>query len=78
MKRTFIKKIVFIASIICLFTFAACTGNNAEDLFETARFEELQHNREHAEQLYDEIIRKYPDSEYAGKAKERLAELQNE
>jgi len=70
-----VKFIIFFVLLICLSTFSACTGNNAEDLFETARFEELQRNREHAEQLYNEIILKYPESEYAGKAKERLSEL---
>jgi outer membrane protein assembly factor BamD (BamD/ComL family) len=44
-------------------------------IFETAQFEEVQNNQEHAKQLYSEIIAKYPESEYAKKAKERLSEL---
>ena len=39
------------------------------------RFEEQQHNLEHATQIYNEIVKKYPDSEFARKANERLAEL---
>jgi outer membrane protein assembly factor BamD (BamD/ComL family) len=60
-----------------LFAFAgsACTGNGASELCDTARFEEVQHNGEHARELCGEIIRKYPGSEYARKAQERLAAL---
>lgn len=52
-----------------------CSGDKAAELFETARFEELQNNKEHAAQLYEEIIRQYPGSEQAKKAELRLAEL---
>jgi TolA-binding protein len=54
---------------------SGCSGNRAAELFETAQFEEVQNNQEHAKQLYSEIIAKYPESEYAKKAKERLSEL---
>ncbi len=59
----------------CLLGILACSGN-AEELFETARFEEQQNNRAHARQLYREIIRDFPESEYATKAQERLTALQ--
>ncbi len=68
--------------IICsiLFTFiiaaAGCSDNKPSELFETARFEEVQNNEEHAVKLYREIIRKYPSSEEAKKAAERLSEIQ--
>lgn len=75
MKRFFVKTGVFFAMLICLITFAACSGNSAEETFKTAQFEELQNNNEHAEQLYNEIINKHPESEYADRAKERLSEL---
>jgi TolA-binding protein len=55
--------------------FEEVQGNRAAELFETAQFEEVQNNQEHAKQLYSEIIAKYPESEYAKKAKERLSEL---
>jgi TolA-binding protein len=50
-------------------------GDKAKELYETAQFEERQNNREHAKQLYEEIIRDYPKSETARKAAERLVSL---
>ena len=50
----------------------ACSGQNASELYDTAKFEELQNNREHAIQLYEQIIVRYPSSEFALKAKERI------
>ena len=55
---------------------AGCSGNGAKQLFETAQLEELQNNHEHAGQLYEEIIKKYPESEFTKKAQERLPLLQ--
>jgi len=78
MNGSFIKTGVVCAALLCLTTFAACSGNNAEEIFKTAEFEELQNNKEHAQQLYNEIIHKYPDSEYAVKATERISELKKE
>ena len=60
---------------VCLFSFTACSGNNAEDLFKTAQFEELQNNKEHAEILYKKILNNHPESEYSKKAEKRLSEL---
>ena len=77
MKR-FFKRGIFFAALICMTAFAACSGNNAEEIFKTAEFEELQNNKEHAEQLYNEIIQKHPGSEYAVKAKERISELKKD
>lgn len=64
-------------AIIVLFSLmlAACSSNDPKELYETAQFEELQHNTGHAIELYSEIIKKHPQSEYAQKAKERLSEL---
>jgi hypothetical protein len=67
---------LFIA--VCFFGFTACSENNAEDLFKTAQFEELQNNREHAEILYKKILNKYPESEYSKKAEKRLSELHDQ
>jgi TolA-binding protein len=50
-------------------------SDKAQELFETAQFEEKQHNREHARQLYEQIINEYPNSKQATTAKERLAQL---
>lgn len=58
----------------CLFT--ACSGEPGKQQLETARFEEKQHNREHAIKLYEEIVSKYPNSPNAGIARQRLEQLQ--
>ena len=71
-----IKKLLRFALLASLF-FAGCSGG-AEELFETAQFEELQKNRPHAIQLYREIVEKHPKSPYAVTAQERLAELEKE
>lgn len=61
--------------LLCLALLLAGCGDKAKDLFETAQFEEKQFNPEHAGQLYQEILNKYPDSPYAAQARARLAEL---
>ncbi len=52
-----------------------CGGESPESLYDTAQFEEKQMNKAHATQLYEQIIREHPDSEWAEKAKVRLEEL---
>jgi TolA-binding protein len=64
--------------LLCLAVALAGCSDRAEKLYETATFEEKQFNREHAGKLYREIIEKFPDSPYAARAKERLAELEAE
>ena len=63
----------------CLFVTAlglsGCTGEGAKEMFETAQFEERQNNQAHAKQLYEAITKDFPNSEYAKKAGERLAQL---
>ena len=55
---------------------SSCSGKKAQEAYETAQFEELQKNLAHARKLYEEILAKYPDSEYAAKAAERLKALE--
>ena len=62
----------FFLTILLAIVLAACSGQKASELYDTAKFEELQNNREHAIQLYEQIIVRYPSSDYAVKAKERL------
>ena len=50
----------------------SCSVDKAGELFETAQFEELQNNNEHARQIYEDIIDTYPQSDAAKKAEERL------
>ena len=54
-----------------------CGGESPESLFGTAQFEEKQTNFTHAKELYEQIIREHPDSEWAKKAKERFKALQD-
>jgi TolA-binding protein len=66
-----IRTIAVLALTILL---SAC-GNGAKETLETAQFEELQRNTTHARELYQEILRKHPESPEAATAKERLAAL---
>ena len=69
MKR--VRKAAIAAGL--LLALAGCFGESAEQLMKTAEFEELQHNQEHARQLYERIVRDFPDSPEAKLAAERLA-----
>ncbi|HET6515096.1 MAG TPA: tetratricopeptide repeat protein [Thermodesulfovibrionales bacterium] len=69
------KKAVLVFMALCLFCVSACTRNKSAELLETAQFEEVQKNREHARELYEEILKKYPESEEAKRARERLSAL---
>ncbi len=57
---------------VVMLALSGCNGSKADELLETAQFEEKQNNRDHARQLYEEILRNYPKSEAARKAQERL------
>ena len=74
----FEKFTVLILLLSLVLTLSCCSDNNAKELFDTAKLEELQFNPDHAKKLYQEIVSKYPESEYAEKAKERLAALKKE
>lgn len=51
--------------------FMGC-GEDPRQIFETARFEEQQDNRAHAQELYEQLILQHPESEFAEKARQRL------
>ena len=67
-------KLILAALLTLTFLVGCSSDKKATELLETARFEEKQNNREHAVKLYNEIIRKYPDSSAASAAKARLQE----
>lgn len=69
------RKILLLLSVVAVLVVGGCSGDNGKQLFETAQFEEKQHNLEHAKQLYDELAKKYPQSEFGQKAAERLKTL---
>ena len=55
----------------------AC-GEDPQQLFATAQFEEEQHNQAHARELYERILHDHAKSPVAHKAEERLKELTKE
>jgi TolA-binding protein len=57
---------------------AACTSAEraAQETYELAQFEQKQGNAEHARELYQDIVTKYPDTSWAEKARAGLSELQ--
>ncbi len=67
----------FLITVLLVLSLAlsGCTDGKAKELFETAEFEELQNSYDHAEKLYQKILDKYPDSEYASKARSKLDSL---
>ncbi|HTP64075.1 MAG TPA: hypothetical protein VMJ66_01700 [Geobacteraceae bacterium] len=69
------KRIPLLVFCLCLLGMTGCSGDKGKELFETGRFEEKQLNREHAIQLYREIVTRYPRSAAAPQAEERLKEL---
>ena len=70
------KRLLLMFMLVVAFAAGGCTGGGGKELFETAKFEELQNNREHAKELYEEVVKRYPKSGYAKKAGERLKELE--
>ena len=67
----------YLLMLVACFLLSACSAENkAAEIYEIAAFEEVQFNVEHATQLYQEILEKYPETETArkaGKALERLS-----
>jgi outer membrane protein assembly factor BamD (BamD/ComL family) len=59
-----------LAAALLLVTLACAEG--ARQMYDSAQFEEKQRNYEHAAQIYEQMIEKYPASEFTPKAKERL------
>lgn len=60
---------------ILLLLLSACGQDQPAQMLETAQFEERQNNAVHATQLYEDIVRQYPDSTAAKSARIRLEEL---
>jgi TolA-binding protein len=63
--------LLFLVSLL-----SACGGDQADQWLETAKLEERQNNVAHAKQLYEDIVRQYPDSQAAKAARARLDALQ--
>lgn len=69
------KRIALLFLTTSLIALSGCSADNGKQQLETAQFEEKQNNKEHAIQLYEEIVKKYPDSPHGKTAAERLAAL---
>jgi outer membrane protein assembly factor BamD (BamD/ComL family) len=69
------KRFILTSMMVVILAVSSCSGKRAGEIYETAQFEELQKNYAHARQLYEEILAKYPGSEFAAKASERLKAL---
>ncbi len=72
------KRVILLMMILLSVSVSGCTGDKAKELMDTAILEEKQHNSDHARQLYQEIIQKYPDSSVAKDAQRRLSELKTQ
>jgi len=64
-----------VAGAIVLVALSGCSGGGAEQLLETARFEELQRNLPHARKLYQQILERYAGTPQAEEARARLAAI---
>jgi outer membrane protein assembly factor BamD (BamD/ComL family) len=73
-------KIRIMIALLATAILTGCTSGDkkAAELLDTAGFEEKQNNLEHATKLYDEILKKYPESQAAKEAATRLAVLKNQ
>jgi outer membrane protein assembly factor BamD (BamD/ComL family) len=67
-------RIKSILTLLAMTILAGCTSGDkkAAELLDTAVFEEKQNNFEHAAKLYDEIIRKHPESQAAQEARAHM------
>jgi TolA-binding protein len=66
---------IHVGAVVFCAVLVACSGDKPKELLETAEFEERQHNVAHAKQLYEELVRVYPDSKQAETARTRLVSL---
>ena len=76
MKKSSVGKITSVVMALFFALLVGCSGESPDSLFETAQFEEKQTNFMHAKELYQQIIRDHPDSEWAKKAKKRFEALE--
>ncbi len=61
--------------LVLIMSGLGCSDKDAQELYMTAQFEERQNNVQHAKDLYQEIITKYPTSSYAKDAQARFTIL---
>ena len=66
--------------VVVLFAWVSvgCGPDQSAQWLETAQLEERQNNVAHAKQLYEDIVRLYPDSSAADTARARLDQLRTQ
>ena len=74
MKRRIWAQRLRVILCVCWLGIWGC-GEDPQQIFDTAQFEEKQGNQVHAIELYEHIIQVSPDSDWAKMASERLAVL---
>jgi TolA-binding protein len=67
-----------IVMTLLLASLVVACGGGADDLLDTAKLEELQNNRPHARQLFEQVLRDYPGTAQAREAEARLRALERE
>lgn len=67
---------VFSIGLMLLALGCGNTEAKSKELYNTAQFEEQQRNFKHARQLYERILKEYPETETAKQAEIRLKELE--
>lgn len=65
-------RLTTIMAVLLMTVTVGCSEKGAQELYTTAQFEERQNNLQHAKDLYQDIITKYPASNYALDAQARL------
>ncbi|MCW5890385.1 MAG: hypothetical protein KIT14_07510 [bacterium] len=66
---------LLLGGLLLALALTGCGGSGASDMIDTARLEETQNNPEHATEIYQEVLRKYPGTPEAAIAQERLQAL---
>jgi outer membrane protein assembly factor BamD (BamD/ComL family) len=72
----YMKTVRLVLCALCITVFFGCSDKSKE-LFETAAFEESQSNFPHALEIYQELVRAYPESREAEVARARIADLKS-
>ncbi len=74
MSREFLAQMLRVLICISWIGISGC-GEDPQQIFDTAQFEEKQGNQAHAIELYEHVIEISPESEWGKQERERLAEF---
>lgn len=68
---------ILLALFLTFIVTCAKSEGPAEALYSVGQLEEKQYNPEHATEIYQKIIEKYPDTPWAEKARKRIKDIEN-